>query len=174
MKTLVEMGVKKNQEVGWYRALIESSHARRKGQAMVEFTLIFILLLAVAWIPADFGLAFYTGQMALNASREGARLAAASNPVDSAEIVTETCKRASSALFSDPGGAGVSCSPTSNARVTVSQAGATCNQTVTVKVEGNYNFFFYRVLNLFGASVNPQVLVTRQTTMRWEHQDACG
>src|SRR6266540_5595488 len=47
------------------------------GQALVEFTLTFILFLIIAWIPADFGLAFYTGQLALNASREGARIAAA-------------------------------------------------------------------------------------------------
>jgi TadE-like protein len=51
--------------------------ANKKGQAMVEFTLIFILLLIVAWIPADFGLALYTGRIAQNASREGARIAAA-------------------------------------------------------------------------------------------------
>lgn len=47
------------------------------GQALVEFTLVFLLFLVVAWIPADFGLAFYTGQLAQNASREGARIAAA-------------------------------------------------------------------------------------------------
>jgi Flp pilus assembly protein TadG len=145
-----------------------------KGQALVEFTLTFILLLVVAWIPADFGLAFYTGHMALNASREGARVAAASNPVDSAEIVTETCKRLSSALLSDPGGAGTPCPSNSSARVSVVVAGVTCNQTVTVTVRGNYNFFFYRILNMLGASVNPQVLVTRQTGMRWEHQATCG
>ena len=146
-----------------------------KGQALVEFTLVFILLLVVAWIPADFGLAFYTGQMALNASREGARVAAASDPVNSAEIVTETCKRASSGLFSDPGvGFGTICSPYSNARVDVVLAGAGCNQTITVLVRGNYNFFFYRILNMLGASVDPQVLVSRQTKMRWEHQATCG
>ena len=48
-----------------------------RGQALVEFTLVFMLLLVVAWIPADFGLAFYTGQLALNASRDGARIGAA-------------------------------------------------------------------------------------------------
>lgn len=31
-----------------------------KGQALVEFTLVFLLVLVVAWIPADFGLAFYS------------------------------------------------------------------------------------------------------------------
>lgn len=50
---------------------------RPAGQALVEFTLVFLLFLVVAWIPADFGLAFYTGQLAQNASREGARIAAA-------------------------------------------------------------------------------------------------
>src|SRR5919106_1196312 len=53
------------------------SYVNSKGQALVEFTLVFILLLIIAWIPADFGLAFYTSQLAQNASREGARIAAA-------------------------------------------------------------------------------------------------
>src|SRR5438128_5907192 len=52
-------------------------HLNTRGQAVVEFTLIFMLLLVVAWIPTDFGLAFYTGQLASNAAREGARIAAA-------------------------------------------------------------------------------------------------
>ena len=43
-----------------------------EGQAMVEFTIGFILLLVVAWISADFGLAFYTSQLAQNAARESA------------------------------------------------------------------------------------------------------
>jgi len=47
-----------------------------KGQALVEFILVFVLLLVLAYVPADFGLAVYTGQLALNASREGARIAA--------------------------------------------------------------------------------------------------
>src|SRR5947207_15271412 len=66
-------------------------HRRRlrstaRGQALVEFVLVFLLFLVVAWIPTDFGLAFYTGQLALNASREGARIAAAdANPTSRSE-----------------------------------------------------------------------------------------
>lgn len=30
---------------------------RASGQAVVEFTLMFLLFLIIAWIPADFGLA---------------------------------------------------------------------------------------------------------------------
>jgi Flp pilus assembly protein TadG len=146
------------------------------GQALVEFTLVFMLLLVVAWIPADFGLAFYTGQLALNASREGARIAAA-DPNYPAQVgncslpacyshtdgtvLKETAKRLSSALL--PG-----------ATITVDAlAGATCNQTVQVQVVGNYNYSFYRFLRFFGANVPPTVQITRTTQMRWEHQNPC-
>jgi hypothetical protein len=55
----------------------QPAEQRDKGQAVVEFTLVFMLFLIIAFIPADFGLAFLTGQLAQNASREGARIAAA-------------------------------------------------------------------------------------------------
>ena len=155
------------------KSLANPTHQR--GQAMVEFTLIFILLLVVAWIPADFGLAFYTGQLALNASREGARIGAA-DPNYSAQVgnctlpacysltdgtvLKETAKRLSSALL--PG-----------ATITVlALAGQTCNQRVEVKVDGNYNLYFYRILRFLGAPPLPSVL-TRRTWMRWEHQNPC-
>src|SRR5438132_11584924 len=54
-----------------------TSLTRSSGQAVVEFTLVFLLFLVIAWIPTDFGLGFYTGQLAQNASREGSRIAAA-------------------------------------------------------------------------------------------------
>jgi len=152
-----------------------AKYTRQKGQAMVEFTLIFILLLVVAWIPADFGLAFYTGHIAQNAGREGARVAAATNPFDVADATTQTCKRVSSALFSDPGAAfGTSCLPYSNARVAVTPPGGpVCNQQLTVTVTGNYNYSFYNFLRFFGAPVPPSVPITRSTKMRWEHQNPC-
>ena len=141
---------------------------------MVEFTLCFILLLIIAWIPADFGLAFYTGQLASNAAREGARIGSAATPFNVNDVVTETCKRLPSALLSDPGAAfGASCAPLSNARVQViaPPGTASCNDAVTVTVSGNYNFFFYRILYLIGitSDLNTQS-ITRQTSMRWEHQ----
>ena len=145
------------------------------GQAIVEFTLAFILLLVVAWIPADFGLAFYTGQLALNASREGARIGAVTKPFDATDVATQTCKRLTSALLRDPGsGLGVLCSPYSNARVAVTApAGSDCNQQLTVTVTGDYNYFFLGLLKFFGAPVSPSVQITRSTKMRWEYQDAC-
>jgi Flp pilus assembly protein TadG len=145
------------------------------GQALVEFTLCFVLLLVVAWIPADFGLAFYTGQLALNASREGARIAAATNPFNATDAAIQTCKRLPSALLIDPGaGFGTSCLPYSNARVAVtSPAGTVCNQQLTITVTGDYSYFFYRLLNFFGVPVPASVQITRSTQMRWEHQHPC-
>src|SRR5262245_19181178 len=82
----------------------------RSGQTVVELTLTFLLLLIVAWIPADFGLAFYTSQIAHNAAREGARIAAADltlvsgttscvTPSCTGNIFAETAARLSSALL---------------------------------------------------------------------------
>ena len=137
---------------------------------MVEFTLIFILLLVVAWIPADFGLAFYTGQLAQSASREGARIAAADRTLIpgstkcqmpcAAEtgILKATADRMSSALL--PG-----------AWLYLDLAvGATCDRLVTVKIEGQYKFSFYQLLRLMGLTVPNAITITRQTSMRWEHQ----
>ncbi len=150
------------------------SRSTAKGQALVEFTLIFILLLIVAWIPADFGLAFMTGQLASNAAREGARIGSATTPFNASDITTETCRRLPSALLSAPsGGSGMSCSPLSNAKVDVQllPGVGSCNQMVQVTVSGNYNFFFYQLLHLMGGTGDlNSTPITRQTSMRWEHQ----
>jgi hypothetical protein len=141
------------------------------GQSVVEFTLVFVLFLVIAWIPADFGLAFMTGQIASNAAREGARIGSASPTFNAATLRTETCKRLPSALLSDPGAAyGTSCSPYSNARVSASLGGSGCNQMVQVTVNGNYNFFFYQLFRLMGSSAVNNETITRQANMRWEHQ----
>ena len=150
----------------------------QKGQALVEYTLAFILLLVIAWIPADFGLAFYTGQMAMNASREGARIAAAQRILAAGTI---TCNLpCASEQTSDPTGV---LAQTANRVASALLPGATitspsiparrCNRQVTVAVSGSYNYFFYRVLRLMTgstASAPGAVPINRSTTMRWEHQ----
>ena len=149
--------------------------ALNRGQALVEFTLCFVLLLIIAWIPADFGLAFYTGQLASNAAREGARIGSAMTSFAAADVRTETCKRLPSALLSNPGNiAGFfSCTPYSNAKVSAEliAGSGSCNQMVRVRVAGNYNFSFYRLLYMIGITndLNTQIIM-RETSMRWEHQ----
>jgi Flp pilus assembly protein TadG len=145
------------------------------GQAVVEFTLTFLILLIIAWIPADFGLGFYSGQLAQNASREGARIAASDPtlvsgtttcvmPSCTGNIFSETAKRISSALL-----------PAATITLELdADTGTNCNRMVTVTVSGTYNFFFYQLLRWFDASGNlNDTPITRETRMRWEAQPGC-
>ena len=148
---------------------------RSSGQALVEFTLTFLILLIVAWIPADFGLAFYTSQIAQNAAREGARIAAADSTLTSGttscvtpsctgNIFKETAGRLSQALL-----------PAATISLNLDpDTGTNCNRMVTVTVSGTYNFFFYQLLRWLGISGNlNNTPIVRQTRMRWEAQSGC-
>ena len=163
------------QQVGWYVALIKCCRAKNKGQALVEFTLCFILLLVIAWIPADFGLAFFTNQLMGNAAREGARIASAEPALTAQvaggatisctlpcsgqpELLQQMAARISSALL-----------PGATIRLSL-EGGTGCNRQVTAEITGNYNFFFYRLLGLMGVNTPPARTMTRTTSMRWEHQ----
>ena len=145
------------------------------GQAVVEFTLIFLLFLIIAWIPADFGLAFYTGQIAQNAAREGARIAATDSTLASGttsctmpnctgNIFRETAARLSSALL-----------PAATITLKLDpDTGTNCNRMVSVTVLGTYKFFFYQLLHILGVfgDLNSTPIL-RQTSMRWEAQTGC-
>ena len=145
------------------RATRESIRRQTSGQALIEFTLLFVLFLAIIWIPADFGLAFYSGQLAQNASREGARLAAATNPFDATNIQSQVMNRMSRAVLKNV-----------NAGVTPPTCDPALNmQVVTVTVAGEYNFYFYQLLRLLGLSAPDNVVITRTTTMRYEYGFTC-
>jgi Flp pilus assembly protein TadG len=136
--------------------------SRSKGQALVEFTLIITLFLAIAWIPADFGLAFLSGQIAQNASREGARLAAATAPWNAAEVETQVRNRLASALLHD----------------LVVEVDRSCEASlgvpvVRVTVTGDYDFLFYQLLRLLGLPAPDSVSINRETIMRYEHFEGC-
>jgi TadE-like protein len=148
------------------------------GQAVVEFTLVFLLFLVIAWIPADFGLAFYTGQLAQNASREAARIAAA-DPNLANGSCTMPCSSA-------PGGTALKAAvdrmspallPGALISLTLEPAnGTNCNRLAEVSISGNYNFFFYRLLQGVGvpsSSISDSTNIQRSTKMRWEHQPGC-
>src|SRR5262245_9643351 len=145
------------------------------GQAVVEFTLVFLLFLVIAWRPADFGLAFFTGQLAQNASREAARIAAA-DP----NLATGSCNMPCS---SAPGGTALKAAaermspallPGALISVTLEPpAGANCNRLVQVSVSGEYNYFFYQLLRAMGNTTPDTLNIVRSTSMRWEHQPGC-
>jgi Flp pilus assembly protein TadG len=145
------------------RAARKKLRRKASGQALVEFTLMFVLFLAIIWIPADFGLAFYSGQLAQNASREGARLAAATNPFEAGNIEAQVMNRMDSAVLKNVTAVVVppACDPAVNMQV------------VTVTVAGEYNFYFYQLLRLLGFSAPDSVVISRTTTMRYEYGFTC-
>jgi Flp pilus assembly protein TadG len=157
-----------------FKRLLPTPGAR--GQALVEFTLIFILLLILAWIPADFGLAFYTGQLAQNAAREGARIAAVDPDLPTQTgTCTYPCAGAPAGSALAATAARLSSALLNSVTITVAYpiGVAACNQKVRVQVSGNYNFFFYQLINLLGWPINPAITINRTTEMRWEHQAGC-
>jgi len=158
------------QQVSCYN-LINRFRTKNKGQAAVEFTLVFILLVIVAWIPADFGLALYTGQIAQNAVREGARIAAA-DPTLATGTTTCTmpaCYAAGNILKETGVRLPAAMLGASTVSVVYPSGGSGCGQLLTVTVVGAYPFFFYKILRFVGIDVTVPT-ITRSSSMRWEHQ----
>ena len=167
--------VDESQQVCWYIARMHCFESKKQGQAVVEFTLVFILFLIVALIPGDFGLAFYTNQIAQNAAREAARIGASDPTVSSDScLMASTCssKAAESVLGRAAGrlrSALLSGGAITLTLVPETSSGA-CDSMVRVRVTGAYNFFFFGFLNYLGVSVPQSVSIDRTTEMRWEHQ----
>jgi Flp pilus assembly protein TadG len=147
----------------------------KKGQSIVEITLIAPLLLLALYVPADFGISLFTAHLAENAVREGTRigtglLACGSSPClaevtnvncpSTNDVAKEVCDRLPDKLTSP--------------KVTVNllNAGAAnCAQSVQVTVSGTYNFFLYQLAHLLGITGNLNTMtITRSTQMRYVYQ----
>src|SRR5918995_6004203 len=74
-------------------SLIHKRRRHSKGQSIVELTLLMPLVLATLYIPADFGVAFFTAHLVQNATREAARIGASMNPFVAATVENEATKR---------------------------------------------------------------------------------
>jgi Flp pilus assembly protein TadG len=135
---------------------------RSNGQSIVELTLIVPLVLAILYIPADFGIAFFTAQLVQNATREAARIGASMNPFVPATVENEATKRLPAGKF-----------VTSSVSATLNgSSSSTCMRRVVVSVSGSYNLFWYQLLNLVvpGAVVDTSIPITRNTAMRYDSQ----
>lgn len=145
-----------------------------KGQSIVEITLMTPLLLVALYIPADFGIAFFTAHLAQNAVREGARIGAISaecgtspcvSTVNEAcpgsnSVVKEVCNRLPARLAGPP---------TVEATLT-GNLGDMCMRTVKVNVTGTYNFFLYQLVGLIGLPKADEMDITRSAELRYELQ----
>ena len=144
-------------------AFISNQLRRRCGQSLVEIALITPLVLVALYIPADFGIAMFTGHLTQNAVREATRIGVSTkDPFDSAAstaIKNEALNRLPLRLVS----------PT----VTVKYyAGgpANCLQFLEVKAQGDYQYFLYQLIRLFGGTTLNTLSISRTTRMRYEFQ----
>jgi Flp pilus assembly protein TadG len=140
----------------------------QRGQSIVEISLITPLLLIALYIPADFGVAFFIGNLTQSAAREGARIGSGLQKTgkvpdlvyDSkgADMVkTEVLSRMPAAL--------------TGKSVTVTfYTGTACMEFLEVTASGNYNYFLYQLIRLFGGSAPNSMAISRTTQMRYKYQ----
>lgn len=145
------------------------SRMTSSGQSLVEISLLTPILLVALYVPADFGVAFFVGNMTATAVREGARIGSglkktggtSTNPnfssAESTVVKTAVFNRLPAYL--------------SSREVTVKfYEGTSCLEFIEVTASGNYNFFLYQVLNLFGGSIQNPVVISKTTQLRYGYQ----
>lgn len=142
--------------------------AWQRGQSIIEISLITPLLLIALYIPADFGIAFYTGNLTQNAAREGARIGSGLQKSGSPPKLFFTSTHANTvktAVFSRMPG------DLTNKSVTVKfYDGTACMQFIEVTAQGDYNFFLYKLMGLFGSTVPNYVTISRTTQIPYTYQ----
>ena len=154
----------------------------KRGQSIVELTLITPLLLAALYVAMDFGNLFFTSQYTQTAVREAARVGSVlpDCAIDSSvacvgtnanvscpgsttglgTIVKEACDRLPKLL--------------NGQTVTVTLTGtfnpAICVREVRVTAFGTYTYGLYRVMALIGMPVSPTTPLTRSADARYQAQ----
>ena len=140
----------------------------QRGQSIVEISLITPLLLIALYIPVDFGVSFFMGNLIQTAVREGARVGSglqksgnAPNLVfSSAEantVKTEVISRLPAYL--------------TNKTITVTfYTGTACLEFVEVTAQGQYKFFMYQLVRLFGGNAPNSRIISRTTQMHYKYQ----
>jgi Flp pilus assembly protein TadG len=126
-----------------------SRRDRRRGQALVEFALVFPIFMLVLSGIMDFGFMLYSRMSVINASREGAHAAIVTAP-NYANITTVATGAAISAAAQggvsiSAGNVSVSCLATSvsvTSPATIPCGSATAKDSVVVTVNYGYHSFF--------------------------------
>jgi hypothetical protein len=140
----------------------------QKGQSIIEISLITPLLLVALYVPADFGVAFFMGNLTQTAVREGARVGSGLQKsgkipdlifgsAQAGVVKTEVISRLPNYL--------------TNKTVTVTfYTGTGCMEFIEVTAQGKYNFFLYRLMRLFGGSTPDSMTISRTTQMHYKYQ----
>jgi TadE-like protein len=140
----------------------------QRGQSIVEIALLTPLLLIALYIPADFGVSFFMGNLVQTAAREGARIGSGLqksgsvpnllfSSAEAATVKTEVINRLPAYL--------------TNKTVTVTfYTGTACMEFVQVTAQGQYNFFMYKLIRLFGGNAPNSISISRTTQMHFKYQ----
>jgi Flp pilus assembly protein TadG len=140
----------------------------QRGQSIVEIVLITPLLLIALYVPADFGVALFMGNLTQTAAREGARIGSGLqksgtvpdlvfSSAQADTVKTEVISRLPGYLTSKT--------------VTVKFfTGTACMEFVEVTAQGQYNYALYGLMNLFGANVPASMTISRTTQMHFKYQ----
>ena len=148
-----------------------SKLASRKGQSIVEISLITPLLLVALVIPADFGVAFLAGNLINTAAREGARVGSqigkSGGNEDDRDFNATNATAVKTAVFASMP------NYVTNRSVTVKfyeNTPANCLETIQITASGEYNYYLYQILRLFGATVPNKSTISRTAQFSYRYQ----
>src|SRR5262249_14336323 len=145
-----------------------TKQARKRGQSIIDITLLPPLLLIALYIPADFGIGFYMGNLTQNAAREGARIGSGlskSGTPPNLVFGSANANTVKDAVFDRLTGV------LENKHLEVKiYEGTTCMNFIEVTAQGDYNFFLYKLMGLFGSTVPDSVTISRTTQIRRNYQ----
>ncbi len=141
---------------------------RQEGASAVEFAIILPLLLILVFGIIEFSILFYDKAMITNASREGARVGivyqyqdGGPNHPDDTEIAAAIAQYVQNHLISFGASSVVS--------TTITRAGDSPGDSLTVTVNYEYNFLvFDSLLSLVGGSLSNGISLDAVTVMRME------
>ena len=140
----------------------------QKGQSIVEISLITPLLLIALYIPVDFGISFFIGNLTQTAVREGARIGSGLQKSGKAPDLVFSSTQANTVkeeVFSQLP------AYLTNKTVTVKfYSGTGCLEFIEVTAQGQYNFFMYKLMRLFGGTVPDSLTISRTTQMHHKYQ----
>jgi Flp pilus assembly protein TadG len=152
---------------------IMANRACQRGQSIIEITLLTPLLLIALYIPADFGIGLYMGNLTQNAAREGARIGSGLQKNDTSNgngqpnlvFTPANAITVKDAVFSRLPDV------LTDKSVTVKfYDGTACMAFIEVTAQGDYHFFLYKLMGLFGSTVPDSVLISRTTQIRHNYQ----
>jgi len=140
----------------------------QRGQSIVEISLITPLLLIALYIPIDFGVSFFMGNLIQTAAREGTRIGSGLqksgnvpdlifSSAEASTVKTEVISRLPAYL--------------TNKTVTVTfYTGTACLEFVEVTARGQYKFFMYKLMRLFSGNAPDSLTISRTTQMHYKYQ----